>query len=198
MTLEDLKRYREKMKKMTDTMQKDCQYIEEDIQKSKDILLFNEKNFCDKMHEYETLMPTVHDILKIKSIYNVYSYFFNTNDKYKAPVVGDTKLNVKLYGFTEYGAKIVINIYHTPATGSSYNQYMSQVVVDSVKKELMLMYDNWHDAERESAKVAVLKNQDKIFDMMGQLVLKINDRYAEILRKYNEDLLADTSEYINK
>lgn len=198
MTLEELKKYKEKVKEMTDTMQKDCQYIEEDIQKSKENILLDEENFCKKMNEYENLMPTRYDLKKVKNIPCVYQYFENTEYPYNAPVIRDGNTFVRVYSFTEYGAKIVINIFSKSSNGSRYKQFSSQVVLNNEKTGLILKYDNWHDEERESAKVAILKNQDKIFDMIGQLVLKINERYAEMLRRYNEDLLADASGYIKR
>ena len=198
MTLEDLKKYREKVKKMTDTMQKDCQYIEKDIQKSKDIILLDEENFCKTMHEYENMMPTWYDIQKIKNIPCIYQYFENTEYPYNAPVIRDGNTFVRVYSFEEYGAKIVINIFSKSSNGSRYEQFSSQVILNKDRPELRLRFDNWHDEERESAKVAILKNQNKIFDMMGELVLKINERYAEMLRRYNEDLLADASGYTKR
>ena len=196
MTLDDLKKYREKVKKMTDTMQKDCQYIEEDIQKSKDIILLDEEKFCKKMYEYECLMPTWYDLKKIKNVACIHSYFENTNYPYDAPLIGDGETFVRVSDFTEYGARIVIIICHSPSNVSIRKKYSSQVIIDSKNTCIKLRFDNWHDEERESAKIAVLKNQDKLFDMMGQLVLKINERYAELLRKYNEDLLADAKGYV--
>lgn len=198
MTLEDLKKYREKVKRMTDTMQKDCQYIEEDIQKLKDSILLDEEKFCNKMHEYETLMPTYHDIDNIKNISCRFSYFENTQHPYNAPIIVDTEISVRVRDFTEYGARIVINIYHHTSNGSRYKQFSSQVILNENNTSLILRYDNWHNEERESAKVAIIKNQDKIFEMIGQLVLKINERYAEMLRRYNEDLIADANGYINR
>lgn len=196
MTLEDLKKYREKVKSMTETMQKDCQYIEEDIQRSKDTILLDEENFCKKMYEYETLMPTWYDLKKIKNISCISSYFQNTDMPYYAPVIRDGNTFVRVYDFTEYGARIVINIFHHSSNGSRYKQFSSQVVLNNEKTGMILKYDNWHDEERESAKVAILKNQDKLFEMMGQLVLKVNEKYAEMLRQYNEDLLADAKGFI--
>ena len=192
MTLEKLREYRRRVESLTDTMAKDCQYLEDDIRKSKDDILLGEAEFCRKMHEYEKLMPNWSDVNRIKDELCAFEQIENPNKG--APLINDIVLRAEMR-ICDIGrdcARIKINICHS----SFKYSYSSSVITDGKSLKIGSFRDACDD-ERESAIITILKNQDRLFEMMGELVLKVNEKYAEMLKQYNERLLADAKEYMH-
>ena len=169
MTLEELKRFREKCREVQNTLIRDINYIREDIKETENTVLSDLSNIADRIKEYIELMPK-------------HLYTCDENNHYLHEIkynelefnVGDVRVKFGEKWGTRYFA-----LTETDTYGISSYEYIGFVVtkdgiVENAGKDYMTFYSG---SERgKKVKLAVCKNWDKIEKGIQNFVEEINKK----------------------
>ena len=199
MTLEELKKFREKVMDVQFTMMGDCDYIKQDIKKHEEKILLDEKDFCHKVKEYTDLMPTYSQIkfieLKDCPVIEYFKYCSYACDSLRKLVIKVEsehipELKVRIDNFYDDRPRIEIWFWHE-YDGRKYHTIL-RVDPDELAWNNQTLI---RDEEYKSARMFVMENQTEILEMIGKLVEKVNEKYIELLTRYNKDLLVKAEKY---
>jgi len=198
MTLEELKKFRERVMDVQLTMMSDCDYIKKDIKDNEQKILDNEKDFCHKVKEYTDLMPTYSQIKYIElDDYPVMEWFrycsYVSEQLRKIVITVESEnvpdLKVRIDNFYDNKPRVEIWLWH------EHNEHRYHTILRIDPDELAWNSGTFIREEYKSARIFVMENQTEILDLIGKLVEKVNEKYIELLTRYNNRLLEQAAKY---
>lgn len=173
MTLEELKKYREKCVEVQSTIKKDCEYLMKDIKTSEELRTHNFDDFVRKVQELFQYLPSEGEL----------------NDVYGC---------IRYEDFVKYlgGERVYIFFGNRDFCNKLYGACAFHIFFDgSLGKEGLVIYNNdtlWYretPCRREQNRNCIYHNREELYNVLLEVVADVNRAYNNALIEKNKKLL---------
>ena len=180
MTLEELKKYREKCVEVQSTIKKDCEYIMKDIKKNEELRTQNFNDFVGKVQELFQYLPSEKEL----------------NDVYGC---------VRYEDFVKYlGGERVYIFFGNRDFCKLYGTRTFHIFFDGMLgKEGLVIFDNdtlWYretPCREEQNRNCIYHNREELYNVLLEVVADVNKAYNNALIEKNKKLL-DRAEELSR
>ena len=180
MTLEELKKYREKCMEVQSTIKKDCEYIMKDIKKNEELRTQNFNDFVGKVQELFQYLPSEGEL----------NYIYGC---------------IRYRDFVKYlGGERVYIFFGNRDFCKLYSARTFHIFFDGrLGKEGLVIFDDdtlWYretSCRREQNRNCIYHNREELYNILLEVVADVNKAYNNALIEKNKELL-DRAEELSR